>query len=94
MKKIQFETFRKLHEYEKNNLTNDEPSSFNGDVRIIKYRVTFEKIEEQQEVLEERLQKLWDECDNMHHFGPIKAKAKEIGYELKGTVGSKRKKKR
>lgn len=69
-----------------------EPSAFNGDVRFRKYRITVEVIEEPQEVLESRLQKLWDECDNFHHWQPLKNAAKSIGYTLIGEVGKFKKK--
>lgn len=69
-----------------------EPSTFNGNVRVNKYRIICELIEEPIEVIHERLQKLWDECDNSHHWTPIRNKAKEYGYELQGSAGSKRKK--
>lgn len=67
-----------------------EPSSFNGDVRFRKYRITVEEIEEPNEVLAGRLQKLWDECDNYHHWTPLKEAAASIGYTLIGQVGSKK----
>ena len=89
---ISFDTFRKIGLYEQHNLQNKEPSCFNGNVSIRKYKVTIEPIEEPNEVLAERLQKLWDECDNHHHWTPLKKAAMQIGYELKGNVGSLRKK--
>ena len=85
-----FETFRNVGHYEISNLTTDKPTSFNGDVRIKKYRITIEEVIESQEVYEQRVQELWDKCDNMHHFRPIQNTAKKIGYELKGNFGSKR----
>jgi hypothetical protein len=91
MDKIEFETFREIGSFEQSNITQKEPSSFNGWVRVVKYKVTFEEIEEPIEVYRERLQKLWDECDNMRHWDPIKATAKKYGIELTGNAGSKRK---
>jgi hypothetical protein len=85
-----FETFRSIGSYEISNLTNDKPTSFNGDVRIKKYRITIEEVIEAQEVYENRIQELWDKCDNMHHSTPIQNVAKKLGYELKGSYGSKR----
>lgn len=84
----QFETFREIAAYERNNLKQKEPSSFNGWVRIKRYRITVEEIEEPKEVLCERLQKLWDECDNSHQWESLKATAKNLGYELKGSAGN------
>ena len=85
-----FETFRSIGSYEISNLTQKEPTSFNGDVRIKKYKVTIEEIIEPKEVYEKRIQELWDKCDNMHHYNPIQNIAKKLGYELKGRYGSKR----
>ena len=85
--KKQFETFKLLGSYEQLNLTAKEPSCFNGNVRIKKYRITIEEVEETKEVYEKRLQKLWDECDNFHHWDPLKKEAKKIGYELVGNAG-------
>jgi hypothetical protein len=93
MKKIEFETFRDFGNYEVSNMTSKEPSCQNGNVRIVKYKVTIELIEEPFEVIAERLQKLWDECDNWHHVSSLTSYAKKIGYELKGSSGSKRLKK-
>lgn len=86
--KKSIETFKNIGPYELSNLKTDKPASFNGLVRINKYRITVELIEEPIEVLHERLQKLWDECDNHHQWTPLKNKAKEIGYELKGDAGN------
>ena len=91
--KKQFETFRDIRDYELNNLTQKEFSCFNGFVRIKKYRITIEEIEEPKEVYEQRLQKLWDECDNWHHWEPLQSEAKKIGYELVGSAGKNKPKK-
>jgi hypothetical protein len=89
---ICFETFKKISAYDESNLRQKDASCFNGMVRIHKFKVTIEPIEEPKEVLAERLQKLWDECDNSHHWTPLHKAAKEIGYELKGSSGSLRNK--
>ena len=91
--KKQFETFRVLGAYDTNNLTSNEPSCFNGDICIKKYRITVEEIEEPKEIYEQRLQKLWDECNNWHHWDPLKKEAKKIGYELVGNAGKNKPKK-
>lgn len=90
---ICFETFKQIGAYEQSILEKKDATCFNGTVNIHKFKVTIEPIEEPKEVLAERLQKLWDECDNYHHWTPLKEAAKEIGYELKGSSGSLRKKK-
>lgn len=70
-----------------------EPSAFNGYVRVRKYRITIEMVDEPIEVIQQRLQELWDKCDNMHHYDPLKNEAKKYHYELQGGFGSKRTKK-
>jgi len=89
---ISFDTFTKIGLFEQHNLQSKEPSCFNGNVSIRKYKITIEPIEEPNEVLAERLQKLWYECDNYRHWTPLKNAALQIGYELKGNAGSLRKK--
>ncbi len=89
---IEFETFRHIGNYEKNNLINNEPSCFNGDVRVTKFKVTIVELVEPKEIIEQRLQFLWDNCDNHHHWLPLKNKAKEIGYILLNNAGNNRKK--
>ena len=88
--KIDFETFQPLSEYSANHLIQTEPTAFNGVVRIRKYRIRCEEVPESTEMLCNRLQELWDKCDNFHHWNPIKSEAKKLGYELKGSAGSKK----
>ena len=89
MKKI-FETFNVFSDYQLRNMQQDKPSCFNGFVRVKKYKVIIEEIEESKEIIVARLQKLWDECANWHHHVPLKNAAKKIGYELKNDAGAKR----
>ena len=51
-------------------------------MRIRRYRVTVEEIQEEPGVLEARLRELWEKCDNHHHTGPIKAAASPLGVVL------------
>ena len=88
---LSFETFKEIGSYEIGNLTHKEPSSFNGNIRIKKYKVTIEEIIEPKEVYEQRIQDLWDKCNNLHHWKPIHDKAKQLNYELKGNAGNKNK---
>ena len=81
MKEV-IETFRKIGSYDRHNLTIDEPWAFNGGVGVQRYRITIELIEEDTEVYRERLQKLWDENDNHHNWGPIRGEAKRLGVEI------------
>ncbi len=84
------ETFRKLEGYWLNQLINDNPSCFNGEVSVEKYRITIEKIEEPKEVYKKRLQKLWDECSNYQNWKPLEIAAKRLGVELIGHAGNNR----
>jgi hypothetical protein len=77
-----FETFRNIGNCAISNLTQKEPSCFNGSVSVVKYRVTVEVIEEPVEVLQERVRKLWRETKNMHHWMPLQNEAKKLGFEL------------
>ncbi len=89
---MEFETFRKFGNYDVTSYTQKEPSCFNGNVNIHKYKITVEVIAEPIEVLEQRLQKLWDECNNSHNVEPLRNAAKEIGYVFpNNSYGTKRK---
>ncbi len=66
-----------------------EPSSFNGDIQVVRYRFTKTIIEEPMKIYHVRLQKLWEEGDNWHHKDPLEKVALELGYELKGNFGDK-----
>jgi hypothetical protein len=85
--KKEFITFQEPHDIRIEN----EPSSFNGFVRVEKYKVTIEKLDEPKQVICERLEKLWIEEKNYHHWTPLENKAKELGYTFKGKFGEKRK---
>lgn len=86
-KKTTIETFRNPDGYWLNQIKQDEVSSFNGRIEIEKYRVTVEKIEEPIEVLQQRIQYLWDVCNNHHDAKAIRERAKKLNYELKGSAG-------
>lgn len=78
-----FETFRDIGSFELRQLTQNEPSCFNGMVRVEKYRVTVEKVQEPVEVIRARLQKMWDECDNHHHREPLARTGFKYGIDLR-----------
>ena len=78
-----FETFREIDGHAKHQLIQDSPSCFNGMVRVRKYKVTVELIDEPIEVIHARIQKMWDECDNHHNREPLKVEAKKYDLELK-----------
>lgn len=83
MSEASVETFRDPRGHWLRQLEQKEPSSFNGNVQVRKYRVTVELIDEPDEVIRERIQKLWDECNNHYHWKPLKNEAKKYGLELK-----------
>lgn len=89
---ISIETFRKIGSYEMSNLKSNEATCFNGNVNVRKYKVTIELIEEPNELIIERLQKLWDECDNYHHWTPLRIEAKKYNYEFPNSPSTKRNK--
>jgi hypothetical protein len=58
------------------------PSCFNGNVKVERYRVTFERVDEPDDLVRERLVALWRASDNHHHVGPLRAKAAKYGLKL------------
>lgn len=86
--KTTFETFQPLAKYTQNQLMQKEASCFNGEVKVVKYKITTEEVEEPIEVIHRRIQKLWDECDNMHHWRPLKEAANKYNYVLKSEAGN------
>jgi len=90
----QIETFREPS-WELDNLSRNspEPYCFNGIVAFKRYKITAEIIEEPIEVYQERLEALWANCDNHHHWLPLQAAASSIGYTFKSERGSQRKNK-
>jgi hypothetical protein len=83
MKPETFETF-----YSRIGDPRKEHSCFNGEIKVIKYRVTVEEIPESIEVIHARLEDLWLHCDNHHHYNSLKEAAKKHNYEFKGEWGS------
>ena len=78
-----FETFRRISSYEIGSMTRNCPTCFNGSVEVKRYRVTIEEIEEPDDVIRERLQKLWDECNNYNNRDPLRSVAMRYGLDLK-----------
>lgn len=87
-----FETFKKFGMYEQHSLKHDSPSAINRQVCFKKLRIIVEEVDEPVEVYQQRLQHLWDTCNNNHNVEPIRSAAKSIGYELKNSYGTKIKK--
>jgi len=79
-----FETFRKIGVFEEGQLRQEEPSVWNGNVSVVKYRVTVEIVEEPIEEIHARIQKLHNESTNPHHLMPLKQAATKFGYTIKG----------
>lgn len=77
-----FETFQPFSSFDEGRHTVKEPWCFNGRIGIRKYRITVEEIDEPKLVLIKRLRKLWGECDNSHHWQPLKSEAAKLGIEL------------
>ena len=88
MVKKEFETFRGIGDYDIRNLTQVQPSCFNGMVNFRKVKITIEQVEEPIEVLSERLQELWDKSDNYHDYEPLVQAAKTLGYKFNGSRGN------
>ena len=82
MSTMEFETFREIGKYQIGTIKQDEPSCFNGMVRVKRYRVTVEEIKEPDEVIVARLQKMWDNCTNHHNRDPLVTAASSYGVEL------------
>lgn len=80
--RFEFETFRAFGHYNVGQLEDKEPSAFNGRVAFRKWRIIAEQLDEPNEILQERLKKLWRECDNHHLVGAIDAAAREVGLTL------------
>lgn len=89
----EFESFLPLSNYERSRLRQGEPSCFNSEVRVERYRWVVERIEEPVEVIYARLLELWETCDNYHHWGPLKEVARRLtGMELpQSRLGVRRK---
>lgn len=86
---IVIETFMPF--YRSNDYIQDEPSCFNGMVRVNRYRITVEKISEPHKVLCDRLQMLWEQSLNMNSYDDLKAEAKRLKYDLRGPMGGNKK---
>jgi hypothetical protein len=86
---IVIETFRPVDYYYQCQLEQKHPSVGNDHVRVRRYRITVEEIEESPEVLGRRVQDLWDYCNNHHEWLPLRAAARNCGWTLVGTAGNK-----
>ena len=80
--RVEIDTFRPFDGYASSQCRQDEPSCFNGIVRVRRWRIVAELVDEPVEVIAERLRKLWRESDNHHHWEPLKRAAASVGVEL------------
>ena len=65
----------------------DKPASFNSFVRIRKYKITIEEIEESVEILQKRLEDLWKKETNFHQYQPLQNEAKKLNYIFENDFG-------
>lgn len=59
-----------------------EPSCFNGMVRVHRWRITVERIEEPPEIIAARVRELWKKNDNPHHMQALRQAACDLGINL------------
>ena len=78
-----FETFKKLGPYERTSLLQKDPSRGSKSVRVVKYKVTVEKIDEPLDVIRARIRKLWEERDDWQDPSSLLAAAKDYNIVLK-----------
>lgn len=89
VEKVVIETFRPFDRIEQDRMRDDAPSCMNGSVRVRRYRITVEPVEEPPEVVHQRLQELWEKETNHHQRIPLLREAARLGYVLKGDMGAK-----
>ncbi len=80
MKKT-FETFGNPEEHIKR-LLKDAPTAFNGIVRVERYRVTVELIEEPKEVIKDRLRELIKQPGHIDKNKHVRQAAAKLGIKL------------
>ena len=80
--KTEFETFRPVDNYAQLHLLQEEPSVFNGMVRVKKYKITIEEIDDADGVIIDRIIKLKSESTNHHDWTPLREAAAEYGVKL------------
>lgn len=83
------ETYKVFTKHQIEMMINEIPQCWNQEVFVKRYRITIEEIPESNEVLGARLEKLWEETENMHDYGPLQEYAKSIGYVYQKKFGEK-----
>ncbi|MEA3225086.1 MAG: hypothetical protein U9Q07_03985 [Planctomycetota bacterium] len=58
------------------------PGCFNGEVRVEKFRVIIEKVDEPKEETQRRILELWETSDNIHTWEPLRKEAERLGLVL------------
>jgi hypothetical protein len=81
MKPDTFETFGNPSE-KLQHFLDDQPSVTNGEVRVERYRVTVERIDESEDVLKQRLVTLLEQRGHIDKNKAVRAKAKQLGITL------------
>ena len=87
-----FETFRDIGPFELRQLTQEQPSCFNGMVRVEKYRVTVEKVEESVDVIRARVRyvlhpgRVTSAADGQEHFVGGPQLAALYGVDIRDVV--------
>lgn len=87
--KKEFTTFKEIDKFEEDRLTQTIPTCFNCLVRVKRFKVTVEEIIEAPEILQARLQRLWDHSNNYYDSAALESTALKLGYKLKGKRGGK-----
>ena len=81
--RIEFETFMPPNCYHVESLRKEDTMScFNDIVMARRYRVIIEEIPEGIAVIQARLQKMYEETNNIHHMRAIRAEADRLGIKL------------
>lgn len=88
-KRIEIETFRTMDNYTLGQYREAEPSCWNRVVSVRKYRLIIEPVDEPDEVIAERLVKLWRNSTNHHDMMPLSVEAKRIGLKLETSEWGK-----
>lgn len=79
----QIETFMQPASYEMDAFARfNAPSCFNGIVRVRRYRITAELIQESDDVIFERIRAMWQAGENHHSMAPLNWAAAQIGRTL------------
>jgi len=79
---IQFETIGRPTQHQIEGLMRSGATVLNRQVRVERYRVTIERIEEPKEVIKQRLEDLLGQRLHMDNRAAVRAEAKRLGITL------------